>query len=119
MSIADDPTRSPAWTELATLADELSAVTIRELIKADPHRPARMTPVAAGVHLDLSRQRITPEVVAALLALAEVHVDMQRVVELRHGLDGELHVDDRAGDAGHAPDAGGGLGRCGHSGSLS
>jgi glucose-6-phosphate isomerase len=71
MSIADDPTRTPAWSALTTIADELDGVTIRELIDADPDRPDRLSCEAAGVHLDYSRQRVTPEVTAALLALAE------------------------------------------------
>ncbi len=72
--------------------------------------------VVADVLRDLEGQGA---VAATLLALAEVDVDVQRVEELGHGLDGELHVDDRAGDAGHAADAGLGLGRCGHFRSLS
>ena len=70
MSIADDPTRAPAWSALASLADELDGVTIRELIEADPARPDRLGCEAAGVHLDYSRQRVTPEVTTALLDLA-------------------------------------------------
>ena len=95
MSIADDPTRTPAWTELASLADELSAVTIRELIEADPRRPARMTPAAAGVHLDLSRQRVTPEVLDALLALG----DQRGVLAHRDAMLAGVHInttEDRA-----------------------
>jgi len=95
MSIADDPTRTPAWTELASLADELSAVTIRELIEADPRRSARMTPAAAGVHLDLSRQRVTPEVLDALLALA----DQRGVLGHRDAMLAGVHInttEDRA-----------------------
>ena len=72
--------------------------------------------VVADVLGDLEGQGA---VAATLLALAEVDVDVQRVVELGHRLDGELDVDDRAGDAGHAADAGLGLGRCGHFRSLS
>ena len=71
MSIADDPTRTAAWTTLASLARSIGTSTIRDLLAADPARPSAMTPQAAGIHLDYSRQRVTPEVTAALLALAD------------------------------------------------
>ena len=95
MSIADDPTRTAAWTELAALAEGLSGVTIRELVEADPLRPSRMTPAAAGVHLDLSRQRVTPEVLDALLALAA----QRGVAEHRDAMLAGVHInttEDRA-----------------------
>ena len=52
----------------------------------------------------------------ALDRLAEVHVDVQSVVKLRHCLDGELHVDDRSGHPGYPADAGRLLSRCCHGG---
>jgi glucose-6-phosphate isomerase len=67
----DDPTRTDAWSDLAALAAGLAGTTIRELVDADAARPGAYTLSAAGVHLDASRQRITDDVRAALLRLAE------------------------------------------------
>jgi glucose-6-phosphate isomerase len=67
----DDPTRTDAWARLTELADALEGTTIRDLVDADPARSADYTRQAAGVHLDLSRQRVTDEVRAALLQLAD------------------------------------------------
>ncbi len=69
--IAADPTTTTAWSRLSALAAEGAGTTVRELLDADPTRPARLTVTAAGVHLDLSRQRVSDEVVDALLTLAD------------------------------------------------
>ena len=67
---SEDPTRTTAWTSLAAAASALESTTIRDLSEADPARPNDLTFEAAGVHLDLSRQRLTDSVLAALLELA-------------------------------------------------
>ena len=70
-----DPTSTGAWSELTALAHSLDGTTIRHLIQADPDRPAELTFEAAGVHLDLTRQRLDARVVTALLRLSsETHV---------------------------------------------
>jgi len=48
--------------------------------------------------------------------LADGHLDLELVVDLGHGVDGELHVDDRADDTGDAARArsGGLVNRCSH-----
>ncbi|WP_439588065.1 glucose-6-phosphate isomerase [Hydrogenophaga sp.] len=63
------PDTLPAWTRLQTLA---SAPTphLRELL-AEPGRATRLTHSAAGITLDASRQRLTPEIERALLELAQ------------------------------------------------
>ncbi|MES2840595.1 MAG: glucose-6-phosphate isomerase [Pseudomonadota bacterium] len=63
------PTTLPAWQELQTLAANPTP-HLRELL-ADPHRAQRMGATAAGITLDTSRQRLTPAIQHALLALAE------------------------------------------------
>jgi len=70
-SIVPDPSTTPAWSRLASLAASSAGTTIRELLDADPNRPADLTVSAAGVHLDLSRQRMSGDTVEALLSLAE------------------------------------------------
>lgn len=67
----DSPLNSPAWGALQVLRDELAHSTIRSLIDADPSRPGRLTVEACGLSLDLSRQRVTDEVLTQLRALAE------------------------------------------------
>ena len=66
----DDPTRTPAWGTLASLAAGLAGTTIRDLVDADGGRTTELLAVAAGIHLDYSRQRVTGDVVDALLQLA-------------------------------------------------
>jgi glucose-6-phosphate isomerase len=70
-STVSDPSTTPAWGRLASLAASSSGTTIRELLDADPNRPAAFTVSAVGIHLDLSRQRITRATTEALLALAD------------------------------------------------
>jgi glucose-6-phosphate isomerase len=67
----DDPTLTSAWAALTATAEAMLGVTIRELCDADPTRPETLTFEAAGVHLDLSRQRVSADALRALLALAE------------------------------------------------
>ena len=64
-----DPSASPAW---ATLTASAAVVPdIRLLLDADPERPAHSTVSAAGITLDYSRQRITPEALDSLITLAD------------------------------------------------
>lgn len=64
-----DPSANPKWAELAAAA--AAVPTIRDLLDADPGRPARSTVSAAGITLDFARQQITPQALAALIELAE------------------------------------------------
>ncbi|MDO8309160.1 MAG: glucose-6-phosphate isomerase [Actinomycetota bacterium] len=68
---AADPTLTPAWAELAALAGALDGTTIRALCERDPQRLESLAFTGAGVSLDATRQRVTPDVVAALLRLAQ------------------------------------------------
>ena len=70
MTFASDPRTAPSWPTLQNLASTVGATTIRDLIDADPQRPARLTKAAPGFTLDLSRQRLDSAVVDALVALA-------------------------------------------------
>ncbi|AWB83652.1 glucose-6-phosphate isomerase [Corynebacterium liangguodongii] len=75
-----DITATPAWHNLAQLFDAKRAVTLRDLFSADPQRAAALTFDAAGLHVDLSKNLIDGEVVAALVALAE-HAELPRRIE--------------------------------------
>ena len=92
---SDSPVDTPAWAALRTLAEGLQGTTIRSLLEADASRPDRLTVDAVGLSLDLSRQRVTEEVLAQLRALAE----QRGVLDIRDAMLGGTHInntEDRA-----------------------
>ena len=64
-------TDCPAWCELATLAQALSAGSTRELFAQDPQRFEHCCVEAAGLALDYSRQRVDARVINCFAALAD------------------------------------------------
>lgn len=64
------PNTLPAWARLQSLAGAPQP-HLRELLPADAGRAERMALRAAGITLDASRQRVSPAIQQALLALAE------------------------------------------------
>ena len=74
-----DPTTTSAWTELA--AHQASRTPdLRGWFAADPDRVARLTHAVADLHVDLSKNLVTDETVALLVALAE-QVDLAGRIE--------------------------------------
>ena len=75
-SIPDKPTLSAAWPRLRAAAEAMRSggATIPALFRADPERFARLHAVFAGregeILLDYSKNRVTAEVLADLIALA-------------------------------------------------
>lgn len=65
-----DPTTTEAWRTLGALKDGLEP-DLRGWFAADPARAQRLTFEAADLHVDLSKNLIDDDVVAALLQLAE------------------------------------------------
>ncbi|HIT74732.1 MAG TPA: glucose-6-phosphate isomerase [Candidatus Avipropionibacterium avicola] len=65
-----DPTSTRAWARLAELFETIDP-DLREWFAADPERARRFSRDAADLHVDLSKNLITAEVVEALLQLAE------------------------------------------------
>ncbi|MGM0913882.1 MAG: glucose-6-phosphate isomerase [Pseudomonadota bacterium] len=63
--------QTPAWQALQEHANTLGQTHLRELFAAEPDRQPRFTRHAAGLTLDLSKQRWSAETLARLLALAE------------------------------------------------
>lgn len=55
-------TRTPAWSQLATLAEASQDLHLRELFAADPQRFTRFSLRHDGMLLDFSKQRITAEI---------------------------------------------------------
>ena len=85
---AADPTVAPAWAELTDLRDAGVGTTVRDLLEADPMRCDELVFEAAGISLDLSRQRIDASVLAALQSLAA----QQQVVAHRDAMLAGEHV---------------------------
>ena len=63
MSVTDNP----AWQALSSH----STATLRELFDGDPQRGENLTVEGAGLVLDYSKQRVTPETIDLLVALAD------------------------------------------------
>jgi glucose-6-phosphate isomerase len=74
MSKPVDPTATPAWATLTTLADELEP-DLRGWFGEDPDRAERFTFTAADLFVDLSKNLLTDPIRQALVELAE-HVEL-------------------------------------------
>jgi len=61
----------PAWRALQAHHEAISGLRLRELFAADPGRGERLTADGAGLYLDYSKNRVTDETLALLVALAE------------------------------------------------
>ncbi|AXK44656.1 glucose-6-phosphate isomerase [Brachybacterium saurashtrense] len=73
-----DPTTTDAWAELEAHDLELEG-SLREWFAEDPRRAERFTHEAADLHVDLSKNLVTPRTVELLLQLArEVGVEERR-----------------------------------------
>ena len=64
-------TETDAWAKLAALRETLRETTLSALFAADPGRGGALAFELDGLWLDLTRQRLTPEALAALTDLAE------------------------------------------------
>mgnify|MGYP001176897147 FL=1 len=62
---------TPEWQELTAHHGEVENLHLREQFAADPGRGTSMTAEAAGIFLDYSKNRITPETLGLLVNLAE------------------------------------------------
>ncbi len=65
------PTSLPAWGELASHYAVIADTSLRDMFAADPTRGERLTAEGASLYLDYSKNRVTDETIALLLALAE------------------------------------------------
>src|SRR5207244_13642605 len=64
-------TDTAEWKALERHYADMRDVHLRELFASDPRRGETMTLEAGALYLDYSKNRITPETVGLLLALAE------------------------------------------------
>jgi len=65
-----DPTRTRAWARLTELATSVRERHLRDLFADEPGRGPAWTLEAAGLRVDFSKQRVTADVMAALMDLA-------------------------------------------------
>lgn len=65
-----DPTTCPAWGRLREMAPGARATHLRALFEREPDRGPAWTLEAAGLRVDFSKQRVTQDVMQALLDLA-------------------------------------------------
>ena len=70
MSIRPSVTASPAWQALARHHADVAPLHLRDLFAGDPDRFRRMSLQVGDILLDYSKNRITDETLALLLALA-------------------------------------------------
>ncbi|WP_158972045.1 glucose-6-phosphate isomerase [Paraglaciecola sp. L3A3] len=63
-------TESPAWQQLASLAEQVKTQHMRDWFAADPKRAEKYTQSACGIELDFSKNLVTDEVISALQSLA-------------------------------------------------
>ncbi len=70
MSAPVDPTTTNAWSDLRQLKDDMRP-NLREWFANEPNRASEFSFHVADLHVDLSKNLITHDVVAALLRLAE------------------------------------------------
>jgi glucose-6-phosphate isomerase len=63
--------QADAWRALHSHADDLAGSDLRSLFASDRQRGRRFAVEACGLHLDLSKQRITGDTIALLTALAD------------------------------------------------
>jgi glucose-6-phosphate isomerase len=92
---SNDPTLAPAWARLSDLAIGLQGRDLRDLFADEPGRGPAWTLEAAGLRADFSKQRITGDVMSALLDLARE----QRVLAKRDAMFAGEHInatEDRA-----------------------
>jgi glucose-6-phosphate isomerase len=62
---------TPEWAALVRHHAEIAGTHLRTLFAGDPRRGETMTAEAAGLYLDYSKNRITPETLDLLIQLAE------------------------------------------------
>jgi len=80
--VGADPARTAAWQRLADMAPRARDLHLRHIFAQEVDRGPAWTVEAAGLRADFSKQRVTREVMAALLDLA----DEQGVLERRDAM---------------------------------
>nr|WP_274637135.1 glucose-6-phosphate isomerase [Microbacterium bovistercoris] len=85
MTAPTDATATSAWAELQHLKDDLTP-DLRGWFAADPDRARRFTLDAADLHVDLSKNLVTDDILAALVRLAEQTGVVERFAQMLAGV---------------------------------
>lgn len=85
MNAPVDPTTTPAWTTLSAIAANF-APDLRGWFADDPQRVARLSLPLADLHVDVSKNLVTDEIVDALVQLAEQTGVAERFADLLAGV---------------------------------
>jgi glucose-6-phosphate isomerase len=78
-------TTAPAWLALQNHHDDIGHTTLREIFATDPPRVARLGMQVAGIHADLSKQRVTERTMELLLQLARERGVPERIAAMFAG----------------------------------
>ena len=84
MTAPVDPTTTSAWSRLTALREGF-APDLRGWFAADAHRAQNLTRTVGDLHVDLSKNLVTPEVLEALVALAEETGVLERFAAMLRG----------------------------------
>jgi glucose-6-phosphate isomerase len=79
-----DPTTTSAWQRLSTLHESFTP-DLRGWFAADPDRVAKHSHPLADLHVDLSKNLVTDEILDALIALAEQTGVAERFADMLRG----------------------------------
>ncbi|HZK31414.1 MAG TPA: glucose-6-phosphate isomerase [Corynebacterium sp.] len=90
-----DITSTAEWAQLENLFQEKKSLSLREAFADSPTRAEDYTFDAAGLHVDLSKNLVDAEVIAALLRLAEA-ADLPRATEAMFTGEHINNTEDRA-----------------------
>ncbi|WP_291080481.1 glucose-6-phosphate isomerase, partial [Dietzia sp. UBA5065] len=79
-----DISTTEQWAAVEDLVPAIGEVSLRELFEADPERGRRMSITAGDLHVDLSKNLVTDEILAALIEVARAaHLPAQRAAMFR------------------------------------
>lgn len=80
-----DPTTTAAWTRLTALREGFTP-DLRGWFAADPGRVDSFTRTVGDLHVDLSKNLVTPEILEALVALADETGIRERFADMLNGV---------------------------------
>jgi len=80
-----DPTSTSAWSRLSALREDFTP-DLRGWFAADADRTSDLTRTLGDLHVDLSKNLVTPEVLDALVALAEETGVRERFADMLRGV---------------------------------
>lgn len=79
------PTSAPSWSALAAHKATIEQTPLIQFFNADANRALQLTAQAAGIRLDYSKNRVTPETLALLIKLAQERGLAQKIQAMYRG----------------------------------